>query len=265
LPAVPQSEFRIPHGEKPAAVMELPLGDVWRDTAALYRSTLHGTRVVNGYNGFEPIYYQTLRRALADRDDTVLEALAAFGPILIAADNGVDLEDPWASFASKHPGIRRVNEEGNWTTFWLPLKRRLPQDHCAAKRLDIAAAFDARGPIDAAALSDGNPATRWITDHPQRVGDSLIFDLGRVEQLCGVVVSMGSAAVLYPVDKAAWTTGFVGKVGGSAFRAALENPRDARISLPLGGAAARFVKFRIEQSDRLYPWAVADVVVEGLR
>lgn len=86
-----------------------------------------------------------------------------------------------------------------------------------------------------------------------------------------LVVSMGSAAVLYPgtlsvatsFDNVAWETGFVGKTGGWAFRAALENPRDARIFVPLRGRAARFVRLRIEQSQPFYPWAVADIVVKA--
>jgi hypothetical protein len=272
LPAAPRSEFRIPPGDRSAAVMELPLGDVWRDTAALYRVTFHGKSTVNGYNGYEPLYYHVLRLALADRDHTVLEALASSGPLLIAADNRVDRDAPWASFLANHPGVARLDEDDNWTLFQLPV-RRPPRDRCASNPVPVAAAFDERGPIDAATLTDQNPATRWLASHPQRVGDLLILDLGRVETLCGLVVSMGSEAELYPrtlsvaasSDKVKWTTGFAGKMGGSAFRAALKNPRDARLSVPLRGKAARFVRLRLEQSQSLYPWAVADIVVQRQR
>ena len=285
LPTVPQSGFRIPPGDKSAAVLELPLGDVVRDTAATYRATFHGRRTINGYNGYEPRYYPVLRLALADRDHTALEALASFGPLLIAADNtdngnplfgeelgsqAVDSDEPWAFFLSNHPGVKRLGEDGNFTLFHLPL-RRPPQDRCASNSVAITAAFDEQGQVDAVTLTDQNPATWWITSHPQRVGDVLVLDLGRVERLCGLVVSMGSQAELYPrtlsvatsFDNVTWETGFLGKMGGSAFRAALENPRDARISVPLPATAARFVRLRIEQSQPFYPWAVADIVVEG--
>lgn len=274
LPAVPQSGFQIPPGDRSAAVMELPLGDVWRDSAALYRVTIHRTRAVNGYNGYEPSYYQALWRALDERDPTILEALASFGPLLIATDNHVDPHQPWASFLSNHPDVSRLNEDANWTLFRLPLKHtRPPQDRCASNPLVITAAFDTHGPVDAAILTDQDPATRWITAHPQRAGDVLILDLGRLETMCGLVVSMGSAAVLYPgtlsvatsFDKVAWEAGFVGKMGGSAFRAALKDPRDARVSIPLRGKVARFVRLRIEQTQPSYPWAVADLAVEGQR
>lgn len=274
LPTVPQSGFQIPPGDESATVMELPLGDVWRDTAALYRGTFHRRRTVNGYNGYEPSYYQVLRRALAGRNPTILEELASSGPLLIAVDNQIDPDQSWVSFLSNDPNVKRLNEDANWTLFQLRLKHpRPPQDRCASNPLAIAAVFDAQGQVDVATLTDQNPATRWITSRPQRVGDLLILDLGRVERLCGLMVSMGSAAVLYPgtlgvatsFDNVTWEIGFVGKMGGAAFRAALENPRDARISVPLRGKTARYLRLRVRQSQPLYPWAVADIVVEGQR
>ena len=45
----------------------------WRDGLAIVAA------------GYEPLYYRVLKHALADHDRTALEALAAFGPLLIAA------------------------------------------------------------------------------------------------------------------------------------------------------------------------------------
>ena len=270
LPRVPQHTLSVPPIDTSMAVLELPLGDVWADTAALYRVTTHHIRAVNGYNGYEPSYYQALRRALADRDETILDALAASGPLLIGADNRADADARWDSFLSNHPGVTRLKEHGSRMLFQLSAKRPPAEEGCANDPLDVAAAFDAQGPVDSVMLTDQNPTTRWITARPQRAGDALTLDLGRVERLCGVAVSMGSAAVLYPgtlrvttsLDGVSWKTEFLGKMGGPAYRAALENPRDARVSIPLRGTAARFVALGVEQSHPLYHWAVADVVVE---
>lgn len=269
---VPQSGFRIPPGDPSVAVLELPLGNIARDTAAMYRVTLHGKRTVNGYNGYEPLYYQVLKQALADRDRTALDALASFGPLLIAADNDVATGDSWAAFLSSHPGIRHLGDDRNWTLFQLPMTRSRPEG-CESSPVAIAAIFDEQGQVDVTTLTDRNPATRWITAHPQRVGDALTLDLGRAERLCGIVVSMGWEAELYPrklrvltsVDNVTWKTSFEGTMGGAAFRAALDNPRDARFTIPLRGQAARFVRLRVEQSHDLYQWAVADIVVEAQR
>lgn len=271
LPIPPQGVIRVPAGDRSAALMELPLGDVWRDTAALYRVTRHRMRGVNGYNGYEPPSYQVLRRALAERDHTILDALAGFGPLLIAADNRVDRDRPWASFLSTHPGVLRMGEEGNRTLFRLPWQERRPQVRCTSNPLPISAAFDAEGQVDSAMLTDQDATTRWITPHPQCAGDKLIVDLGSVQRVCGLVVSMGSAAVYYPgtlrvatsLDNAAWQTGFERKTGGSVFRAALRNPARPGLFVPLFGQAARFIRLQIGQSQPDYPWAVADIVVDG--
>jgi hypothetical protein len=272
LPAVPQSAFQIPPGERSAAVMELPLGDVWSDIAAMYRVTMHRIRAVNGYNGYEPAYYQALRRALDQRDQTILDELAAFGPLLIATDNRAESEEPWAEFLLDNPDIRRVHEGGNWTLFRLPFERRPPpQSRCEGTSLGIAAAFDRLGPVDTTVLTDRNPDTRWETADAQRVGDVLTLDLGRAQTICGLVVSMGASAVLYPgtlsiatsVDNLAWEAGLAGNLGGSAFRAALEDPRDARIAIPLRERVARFVRLRIEQTQPSYVWAVAGLELKG--
>lgn len=271
LPAVPQRSFQIPASERPAAVLELPLGDVWRDSAAMYRVTTHQTPAVNGYNGYEPSYYQVLRRALETRDQTILDELAAFGPMLIAIDDRIDAEEPWAEFLMGHPDIRPLPRGGGWALFRLPFERRLPpQGRCEGTALPIAAAFDSLGPIDAAVLTDHDPATRWITADAQRAGDMLVIDLGRLQPICGLEVSMGAAAVFYPgtlsvatsADNLTWAAGFAGALGGSAFRAALENPLDPRLAIPLRGREARFVRLRIEKSEPTYPWAVSDLVVE---
>lgn len=271
LPMAPQAAFEVPAADRSVAMMELPLGDVWRDTAAMYRATRNRLRRVNGYNGYEPPYYQVLRRALEERDATVLDALADYGPLLITADNNVDRDRPWASFLSSHPDAERVSDLGDRTLFRLPMKRRPPPVRCESRPLAIAAVFDAEGQVDLADLTDNDPHTRWMTSHPQRAGDTLTIDLGRVEQVCGLRLSMGSAAVLYPgalrvatsLDGEAWETSFERERGGAALRAALRDPVRPNLVVPLFAKAARFIRLQIVRSQAEYPWAVANIIVDG--
>lgn len=271
MPIAPQTAFEVPAGDPPTAMMELPLGDVWRDTAAMYRATRNRLRRVNGYNGYEPPYYQVLRRALEERDPTVLDALAGFGPLLISADNRVDRDQPWASFLSSHPNARRVGDLGNRTLFRLPLKPRPQRVRCESRPLTIAAVFDGQGQLDLAPLIDQNPTTQWMTEHPQRAGDALTIDLGRVEPVCGLRLSMGSAAVLYPgtlrvatsLDNENWKTRFERDTGGEALRAALRDPVRPNLVVPLFVKAARFIRLQIVRSRPEHPWAVANIIVDG--
>lgn len=271
LPIAPQAAFEVSAGDRSAAMMELPLGDVWRDTVAMYRATRHQLRGVNGYNGYEPAYYQVLRRALAERDSTVLDALAGFGPLLITTDNRVDRDRPWALFLSKHPEITRVSDKGNRTLFRLPVKQRPPQVRCESRPLAIGAVFDAAGQIDKAALTDQDPNTRWVSSHPQRAGDALTLDLGRVAKVCGLRLSMGSAAVMYPgtlrvatsLDNVTWEASFEREMGGAVLRAALRDPVRPTLFVPLFLKAARYIRLQIVRSQPEYPWAVSNIIVDG--
>lgn len=273
LAAVPQSAYAIPPRERPAAVLELPLGDVWRDTAAIYRSTLHGVRVVNGYNGFEPTYYQVLRRGLADHDPSVLEALAASGPILVAADRESDTGIRDAAFLGTHPLVTPLQNDGRWTLYRLahqPPTAAAPR--CAESTMAIAAiaaASGAQGEIGLEALTDQDADTRWIVEADEDRDGEVVLDLGRVQNPCEIELSMGAAAVYYPgsldvrtsTDGVSWESGYTGRMAGAALRAAFEAPRDARFTAPLPGRPARFLRLRADQAGALEPWAIAGVVV----
>jgi hypothetical protein len=254
-----------------AAVMMLPLGDTRADTAAMYWAMRSGHPTVNGYHSYAPLSYHVLNLALADRDPTALDALASFRPLLIAADSRA-LGRSWASFVAGHPDARRVGGGENWTLFEVPLSP-LRRRRCASDPVPITALFDEHGALDAATFTDQSAATRWITPHAQRIGDSLLIDLGHAASVCEVVISTGAEAGFYPrtlrvstsLDGVSWQAGFLGKMGGAAFLGALENPRDARMSVSLSAAAGRYVRLQLDQSYPDYPWAVADVVVRGPR
>lgn len=270
LVPVPQQVFHIPGASQSAPVMELPLGDLWRDTAALYRATLHEARVVNGYNGFEPPFYQVLRRALEDHDPTILRTLAADGPLVIAADKQADPDRAWRRFLDEQKGMTKIADDERWTLFQLSPPPAAPAEpQCEGEPIRIVGARDRRGPIDAATLTDSDPDTRWITPAPQAANDEVTFDAGRVDTVCGVELSLGREAAFYPgalvamgsADGGEWTEVFRGHLGGAAFRAALDDPSDVRLTLPIEATRLRYLRLRVEESQPHYPWAIADVVL----
>lgn len=262
---VPSSAYSVAAPGLPAAVLELPLGDVPRDTSAMFRSSLHGVRVVNGYNGFEPIAYQVLRRGLADADPTILDALASFGPILVAIDNGDDTARRSAASIATHPGVTRLPDAGRWARYWLP---RAPKPkspvRCAGDALPNTMAFDGNGRIEAATLTDQSGATRWIADDR-----AIVLDLMTVQRPCAIEISMGTDAIYYPgqlevaasIDGTSWQTAFSGRMAGAAWLAALHDPHDARIAVPLARDRARFIRLRADRLQAADPWALTGVVV----
>jgi hypothetical protein len=97
----------------------------------------------------------------------------------------------------------------------------------------------------------------------------VVLDLGTVQNPCEVELSMGAAAVYYPAvlevststDGVTWESGFSGPMAGAALRAALENPRDARIAAPLARRPARYLRLRADRAGALDAAAIAAVVV----
>ena len=266
----PPGAFPIDPADPAVAVLELPPGDARSDTAAMYRATLHGRPTVNGYHSFAPLSHQILKLGLADRDPTVLDGLAVFGPLLIASDRAADRTGEWTALVSSHRRATRIAESGTWALFHLRA-RPSPKSQCGSRTLAVTAAFHHATPVVVASLTDGRPETYWITPRPQQAGDSLRLDLAHVDVPCGVVLSLGAQAGSYPrlltvatsPDGRTWEHAFRSRMTGATFLAALEDARDPRVFVPLREKAARYIELRLEQSEPSHPWAVADVVVQA--
>ena len=270
--AAPPGSFTVPAAAASAdAVLELPLGDVLRDTAAMYRVTSHGTRTVNGYNGYDPLYYHVLRLSLAGRDPTALDALTRRGSILVAIESTAPDREGWREFVSRHPGAMPLAEQPGWSFFLLPRRQPPAAGGCAANPVRVASATFNGAPIDPAPITDQRPGTRWISPGPQREGDTIVLGLEGRAAVCGVEVSRAAEGELYAralevatsPDGATWQVVFAGEMGGAAMDAVLQDPLDARLRMALPDGHARFVRLRLLKSDAVYQWAVADIAVRA--
>ena len=85
-------------------------------------------------------------------------------------------------------------------------------------------------------------------------------------------MSLGSNGETYPrllsiatsIDGEQWTPVYSGRTGSLAYRAALANPRDVRLTFPLGATEARFIRLRLEQAPLMsMPWFVTELAVQG--
>jgi hypothetical protein len=248
--------------------MQLPLGDPYNDAAAMFRATQQATRTVNGLSGYDPQHYVVLRLALTAHDPTAIEALAEHGPLAIVIEDREDRDGDIKRFLTSVPGVTTIGIERGWTMFHVA-RRAAPPPPSGGRAARIVAADSATGPVDVAALADGNPATFWLDPRPQFVGETLRVDIGQPAPLASVTMSLAHGE-LYPralsvetsPDGARWSEALSGRMGGEAVRAVLRNPLDARIEFPLRSVIARFVRFRLEQDDAKYPWVVTDVVVK---
>jgi hypothetical protein len=257
------------HAEGFAGVLELPLGGTGDDVAAMYRAVSHRHSAVNGYSGYSPTHYRVLRAGLDERDDSVLDAIAVGGPLLLVADKTKD--GNWASFARTHPGTAPLDEDDHWAFFSLPQSARPPQS-CGAPSVPIVGATDNHGGIAVATITDNNPLTWWSSGDRQLTGDQLVLDLGQVSRPCAVVLSQAGFVMGYPrylsvavsVDGKEWSTPFSGATSGLMVQASLTSPVNPQLGIGLPSGSARFVRLRIERTVESGGWILTDVAVKGL-
>jgi hypothetical protein len=265
LPTLPDT-WAPARAEGFTAVLELPMGDVFDDDAAMYRAMSHGRPIVNGTSGFEPTHYFTLRTAIAEHDTGIFDGFPPGQRLLIVVDNQKDPDRIWQRLlASLH--VAPIGDEGRWTFF--AMETQPAATVCDGRTAPIAGISTNDPPIDLTRLTDRNPKTWWAGSHYQRVGDELILDLGTQVRPCAVVLSMGEFRISYPRQLAVetsptggeWTRVALKRTAGLTMRGALVDPKTVSIVIPLAASAGRFVRLRVDEPHPKIAWMVTDVEV----
>jgi hypothetical protein len=267
--AVPQ---RFPWPARCAGLprFELPLRDNDQGAAAQYRALLDGTRSVNGATGFIPPHAWALQKALTAGDPESLTALAPDGPICIAVDRSQPGGTDLAGWVAEHPLIESIDPTAPPSMYYLrrsaPIAPRL-----IGQKLRVAAAASTSGPVDLAALADGDPLSAWMTAGPQRPGDTLTIELACRATVESVSLSQGAYAQNFPRalaievsdDGVRWRSAWRGQTGGLTVRAALDDPRMVTTRFAVATSAARMLRLRSRASDPDTWWVVAELGVRG--
>jgi len=231
----------VPRGD---AVVELPLGTVFGDTAAMYRSMYHGLPLVDGYSGFEPVHYTILKEALEAGDADALDPIAAGRPLAILDADG-----------------RRL---GMRTTKAVASIRR-------GVALPIQSVAVSSGRLDPAVLADGDRRSFWESGAPQCGTEWLTIDLGAPHGVDALVMSLGERLHDYPRslaieasgDGRAWNTVWSGRTASHAVAGALDDPAMIPLTFELAGIHARWLRLRQTGSDAHAHWSVAELRVFG--
>ena len=271
LPAVPDFWPRS-RADGFAAVLELPLGDVFADVAAMYRGIDHRRPVMNGDSGFIPTHYAPLVIALNERDPAIFDGFPAGAPVLIVIDRLADSDRRWETFLAGNTRMKRLAPD-NRREYFAAEPPSTPASPCSGDPLPIVAAADDRGPVNLGVLTDRNPRTFWTTSRAQQSGDTLRLDLGQSAQPCALFLAVGPFRDSYPrhltVDTSGdginWSTVATLRTAGLTMRAALEDPKDVVIPVALLPSTGRFVRMRADQSQSKMPWVVTDVLVKNAR
>jgi hypothetical protein len=203
-------------------VLELPMTDDNVNVAAMYRGTLHGMPVINGYAGYVPPHAVVIDWALRRHDPSILTELRRGHPLYVAVANGIEAP-AWTAFMDRQHDVELLGVTGAGRLYLLPpagYPRQTPV-----------------GPELTPAKTGGN--AEWLT-----------ADLGSVQTIRAVALRTRGHVVLLPqtvrvetsVDGVSWTLAADEAPGGLALVGALAQPLIVPIRIILPDVRARYVR-----------------------
>ncbi len=247
LAAVPDRLSFVERRDRSNPIIELPLNlDV--DSAAMFRTMIHGRRVVNGASGYEPPAYVILRQGIDARDPAMLRALASIGPLDVVIAKAQDPDGELARYISAADGAQLLFSNGTHTAYELPAA---PWRDPVGKPWPIREGR-ANANFDPVPLAfDGNPATQWVTG-PQDGIEWFAVDLGEERLVAGVEDYIGRDTYGFPrrlaVDLSrdgwTWRQAWDGPTAAPAFVSAVAHPREIAVRVTFDAQPARFVRLR---------------------
>jgi hypothetical protein len=89
-----------------ALLLSLPANDGNTDVTAMYRQTLHGRPIVNGYSGHTPSHYRILSVALRRGDPSAIAELAKGRPLVITVNQSLDGSGDLRRVVEGLPGVQ---------------------------------------------------------------------------------------------------------------------------------------------------------------
>ena len=207
---------------KGAVVLELPMTDDNVNVGALYRGTMHGLPVVNGYAGYVPPHASIIDWALVRRDPSILTELRRGRPLYVAVGNHAEAPS-WTAFIEAQNGAELLEVGGAGRLYRLP-------------PAPFARLITAGAPLHAAGVTGD---TEWLT-----------LDLGSVQTVRvlelrtrGHVVRLrATVRVETSVDGVTWTLAADEPSAGLAFAGVLVEPRAVPVRLIIPDAQARYVR-----------------------
>jgi hypothetical protein len=268
LPQVPERLASLESMAGGGPIVELPIGSVMRDTAALYRSMYHRRPLVNGYAGFVPPHYAILSAALEAGDDAAIDGISSTSSLTIVVDDLHDGEH-WARAAAAR-GRPVLAIGGGRRLFVVPPSGRAVQAS-TGRPLPIQSAIANGSSLDIRAITDGDLLTRWDSGSPQRGTETVIVSLDARATVDGVTLSSGPYIGEFPRALAIdisdaggeWKRVWTGRTGATAVEGALSDPRAVPLRFVFEPVIARSIRLRQTGSDPQFHWAIAELGVFG--
>ncbi len=208
-----------------ALVLALPANEGQVDVAAMYRQTVHGRPIVNGYSGYTPPHYVILSLALRRGDPSVITELAKGRPLVITVNTMLDAPGNLRRLVEGLPGIEPRGGSSGGAMFVLPA---LPAARVAPVGDPWPAALRDSAP-DEVEIDLGQPRV------VRTIGFPLRWHYGELDRRIAIEGS---------IDGIRWSSIWENWTGGPALAAALADPREVPVRLTIPDVPARYVRLR---------------------
>jgi hypothetical protein len=222
---VPPSPFGSPL-DRGARVLELPVDDDNVNVAAMYRETLHGLPVVNGYAGYVPPHMAIIDWALRRHDPSVLTELRRGRPLYVVVSNQPSSPE-WTAFMEAQNDATMIGISGAGRLYRMAAAPFPPQVALGAPLANV---------------------------HGETVGGWLTFDLGSTRSVRALELRTRGHFILLgatlradiSLDGSGWTPAAEAPAGGLALAGAFADPRGVPVRLLLAGVSARFLRLNTQ-------------------
>jgi hypothetical protein len=251
------------------AIVELPIGDPPVDFSAIYRSMFHRLPIVNGYSGYAPPHYIPLAHALRDGQYEALQELSSSGRVGVVVDRSAPGADRMMRGVAALPQVREgIQAPGRFTFVVAEHAAALPRVGAPIAWTSVTASHH---PEDLSRLRDRRVDTAWASGPEQIGGEVVTIDFGELREVGAVVFRMGAFAFGFPrelvieasPDGAAWATGWRGRTAVDTVRAAIADPGDVPVTIPIGAVSARYLRLRQTGHEPGIPWWIAELEVHA--
>jgi hypothetical protein len=105
-------------------VLDLPICSGYTNATAQYLAVIEGYRTVNGYSGYAPPHFASLRDALARHDDEGWNAFRRLADLYVVVRPEVD--PPFLRWLLSQEGIARTGASHASTVYRLPRRTTTP-------------------------------------------------------------------------------------------------------------------------------------------
>jgi hypothetical protein len=249
----------------------------FEEAAAVYYSTYHWRKIVNGYSGFAPPGYRVIREAMEQfPSESTFELLTNLevGYILVHTqgyrpEKGREIVRRLRNFASR--GELVVQTDGDFLIRLLPAALKAPDDGRLADVGDRTKwKADASLNRNLSGLAfDGDPNTGWSTGYPQRQGDYFRLDLGSPVHIRRIELWLNNHPLDFPrsfvvegsLDGSQWI-----KLSENSsffpplFRSMIEDFSKYKIDIRFESSEIRYLRIRLTRSHEARHWSINEIV-----